>query len=126
MEVPCTDAANSTVVTCLTFSDLSGTNPTYQHFTPEVIQFQQTDPTFARYVQLVRDCTNLTNQINSRPPDAPVGQTMVDDQQIQICNTMINQAIDQFCSFTAMNIAKCNASKEVINLYQIMSGVALG
>ncbi len=88
---------------------------------PDATQYQQSDPIFAKLVQLVRDCMNFTNEILARPG---IGKSMnlTDDNKKETCDRLITQGMDQFCQFGEnVDVAKCIEVKEVTEFYLNLS-----
>ncbi len=117
-----TNATTTQIITNLTYFSRGGQAPYTVQFSPEVIQFQQTDSTFAKLVQLTKDCIDLTNEIISRPVEGFTVH-LPELNQKSTCDTMITQGVEQFCTFESSDVAKCNAAKEVTDFYMIASSV---
>lgn len=94
-----------------------------QPLSAEVIQYQQQDQTFAKLVQLVSDCTILANEIATRPGSGK-SMNLTDINKKGTCDTLIEQVVEQFCQFGEnLDVAKCNAAREVGRSYLLLSEV---
>jgi hypothetical protein len=116
------NATNNPVITELEL--YGGSNATANvtiPLSPNATQYQQSDPIFAKLVQLVRDCMNFTNEIIARP-GAGKSMNLTDDNKKETCDSLITQGVDQFCQFGEnINVAKCNEAREVTEFYLNLS-----
>jgi hypothetical protein len=70
---------------------------------PQNIQYQQTDPAFAKLAQTTADCVNELNPILERIDASGQGDAAItseDIQSVDLCADVIRQGIDQFCEST--------------------------
>ncbi len=83
----------------------------------QAIQFQSSDPTFARLVQLQSQCVDFINAMNLKGGS---GSMILSERvQLETCTNLINQGVNSFCSFEALDVLKCNAAKEMALPYQL-------
>ena len=81
------------------------------------IQFQSSDPTFAKLTQLLSQCVDFANAMNLKGGEGAM--IFSETQQLDTCTSLINQGVDSFCSFEALDVLKCNAAKEMTLPYQL-------
>ena len=103
-----TSAANATngnttrIITNLTWYNGS-VQEQVEQLSPENIQYQQTDPGFAKLAQTTADCLN---DYNANRQD--------------LCTDVISQGINQFCEstdFATFDIAKCEEARNMSETY---------
>jgi hypothetical protein len=99
-----TTTTTGTIITNLTWFDGK-----IDQLSPENIQYQQTDPAFARLAQTTADCLNDLNGIYakveanpqfSEAPGSATAYTPGDIQGQNQCTDVINQGVAQFCEST--------------------------
>ena len=107
-------AAAGTAATNATTTDTIITNLTWfdgrvDQLSPENIQYQHTDPAFAKLAQTTADCLNDLNQIYAKveanpqfreAPGSATAYTPGDIQGQDQCTDVINQGVAQFCEST--------------------------
>jgi hypothetical protein len=107
-------AANVTrIITNLTWESTGQVN----QLRPQIIQYQQTDPAFAKLAQTTADCLNAFNTIfNITKPRETYNAEDINRQSL--CGDMISQGINQFCeNFATFDINKCAAAREMSETY---------
>ena len=107
-------AAAGTAATNASTTDTIITNLTWfdgrvDQLSPENIQYQHTDPAFAKLAQTTADCLNDLNQIYAKveanpqfreAPGSATAYTPGDIQGQDQCTDVINQGVAQFCEST--------------------------
>ena len=107
-------AAAGTAATNASTTDTIITNLTWfdgqvDQLSPENIQYQHTDPAFAKLAQTTADCLNDLNKIYakveanpqfSEAPGSATAYTPGDIQGQDQCTDVINQGVAQFCEST--------------------------
>jgi hypothetical protein len=83
----------------------------------QAIQFQSSDSSFARLVQLLSQCVDFINAMNLKGGSGSM--ILSETVQLETCTSLINQGVNSFCSFEALDVLKCNAAKEMILPYQL-------
>jgi hypothetical protein len=134
-----TSAANATngnttrIITNLTWYNGS-VQEQVEQLSPENIQYQQTDPSFAKLAQTTADCLNDYNAIFEKleafnqqyqqeigeNPDFGTGYTVEDINRQDLCTDVISQGINQFCEstdFATFDIAKCEEARNMSETY---------
>lgn len=99
-----TTTTTGTIITNLTWFDGK-----VDQLSPENIQYQQTDPAFAKLAQTTADCLNDLNGIYAKveanpqfreAPGSATAYTPGDIQGQNQCTDIINQGVAQFCEST--------------------------
>lgn len=127
-------AAAGTAATNATTTDTIITNLTWfdgrvDQLSPENIQYQHTDPAFAKLAQTTADCLNDLNQIYAKveanpqfreAPGSATAYTPGDIQGQNQCTDMINQGVAQFCESTdsaTFDSQKCQEARLMTDDY---------
>ena len=100
-------------------------NPTgplsVEPLSPTNIQYQQTDPAFAKLVQTMNDCLTHYNSILEKMSATPKMYASIEDIDRQdFCTNIINQGLAQFCEstdFATFDIAKCEEARNMTSTY---------
>jgi hypothetical protein len=101
-------ATNATTTTSI-ITNLTWFDGRVDQLSPENIQYQHTDPAFAKLAQTTADCLNDLNEIyakveaNPQFSEAPGSATAFTPGDIQgqnQCTDVINQGVAQFCEST--------------------------
>jgi hypothetical protein len=104
-----TAATNATTTTSTIITNLTWFDGKVDQLSPENIQYQQTDPAFARLAQTTADCLNDLNGIYAKveanpqfreAPGSATAYTPGDIQGQNQCTDVINQGVAQFCEST--------------------------
>jgi hypothetical protein len=107
--VGATNVTTTTMTTGTTITNLTWFDGKVDQLSPENIQYQQTDPAFARLAQTTADCLTDLNGIYakveanpqfSEAPGSATAYTPGDIQGQNQCTDMINQGVAQFCEST--------------------------
>jgi hypothetical protein len=102
-------AATNATTTTSTITNLTWFDGKVDQLSPENIQYQHTDPAFAKLAQTTADCLNDLNEIyakveaNPQFSEAPGSATAFTPGDIQgqnQCTDVINQGVAQFCEST--------------------------
>lgn len=103
-------ATNATITTTGTIiTNLTWFDGQVDQLSPENIQYQHTDPAFAKLAQTTADCLNDLNKIYakveanpqfSEAPGSATAYTPGDIQGQDQCTDVINQGVAQFCEST--------------------------
>ena len=127
-------AAAGTAATNATTTDTIITNLTWfdgrvDQLSPENIQYQHTDPAFAKLAQTTADCLNDLNKIYakveanpqfSEAPGSATAYTPGDIQGQDQCTDVINQGVAQFCESTdsaTFDSQKCQEARLMTDDY---------
>lgn len=103
-----TNATNATTTTGI-ITNLTWFDGQVDQLSPENIQYQHTDPAFAKLAQTTADCLNDLNKIYakveanpqfSEAPGSATAYTPGDIQGQDQCTDVINQGVAQFCEST--------------------------
>jgi hypothetical protein len=103
-----TNATNATTTTGI-ITNLTWFDGRVDQLSPENIQYQHTDPAFAKLAQTTADCLNDLNGIYakveanpqfSEAPGSATAYTPGDIQGQDQCTDVINQGVAQFCEST--------------------------
>ena len=101
-------ATNATATTSI-ITNLTWFDGQVDQLSPENIQYQHTDPAFAKLAQTTADCLNDLNKIYakveanpqfSEAPGSATAYTPGDIQGQDQCTDVINQGVAQFCEST--------------------------
>jgi len=101
--------ATTTTTTGIIITNLTWFDGRVDQLSPENIQYQHTDPAFAKLAQTTADCLNDLNQIYAKveanpqfreAPGSATAYTPGDIQGQDQCTDMINQGVAQFCEST--------------------------
>lgn len=101
--------ATTTTTTGIIITNLTWFDGRVDQLSPENIQYQHTDPAFAKLAQTTADCLNDLNQIYakveanpqfSEAPGSATAYTPGDIQGQDQCTDVINQGVAQFCEST--------------------------
>jgi hypothetical protein len=101
-------ATNATTTTGI-ITNLTWFDGQVDQLSPENIQYQHTDPAFAKLAQTTADCLNDLNKIYakveanpqfSEAPGSATAYTPGDIQGQDQCTDVINQGVAQFCEST--------------------------
>ena len=104
-----TNATNVTTTTTGIITNLTWFDGKVDQLSPENIQYQHTDPAFAKLAQTTADCLNDLNEIYakvesnpqfSEAPGSATAYTPGDIQGQNQCTDVINQGVAQFCEST--------------------------
>jgi hypothetical protein len=116
-------AAVAEVITNLTYYNPVRVENETVPLPPQAIQFQSSDPIFAQFTQLLGQCVDFVNAMNLKGGYGAV--LMSELQQLDTCNSLINQGVNQFCTFgaAAMDMTKCNIAKEMTLGYGVVSSL---
>ncbi len=114
-----TNATTTRIITNLTWwgSDL------VEQLSPQNIQYQQTDPAFAKLAQITADCLNDYNAIFERLEAAGGGTQLLTAEDIRgqdLCTDVIRQGVNQFCEstdFVTFDIQKCEEAHKITDTY---------
>src|SRR5918995_6960356 len=102
-------ATNATTTTKGIITNLTWFDGQVDQLSPENIQYQHTDPAFAKLAQTTADCLNDLNKIYakveanpqfSEVPGSATAYTPGDIQGQDQCTDVINQGVAQFCEST--------------------------
>jgi hypothetical protein len=102
-------ATNATTTTKGIITNLTWFDGQVDQLSPENIQYQHTDPAFAKLAQTTADCLNDLNKIYakveanpqfSEAPGSATAYTPGDIQGQDQCTDVINQGVAQFCEST--------------------------
>jgi hypothetical protein len=102
-------AATNTTTTTGIITNLTWFDGQVDQLSPENIQYQHTDPAFAKLAQTTADCLNDLNGIYakveanpqfSEAPGSATAYTPGDIQGQDQCTDVINQGVAQFCEST--------------------------
>jgi hypothetical protein len=119
-----TTTSTGTIITNLTWFDGK-----VDQLSPENIQYQQTDPAFARLAQTTADCLNDLNGIYAKveanpqfreAPGSATAYTPGDIQGQNQCTDVINQGVAQFCESTdsaTFDSQKCEEARLMTDDY---------
>ena len=103
-----TNATNATTTTGI-ITNLTWFDGRVDQLSPENIQYQHTDPAFAKLAQTTADCLNDLNGIYAKveanpqfgeAPGSATAYTPGDIQGQDQCTDVINQGVAQFCEST--------------------------
>jgi|SRR5918999_751570 hypothetical protein len=109
-----------------------------QQLSPQNIQYQQTDPAFAKLAQTTADCLNdynaILQKIEANPqfrenPGSGTAYTAEDIQRQDLCTDVIRQGIDHFCEstdFATFDIQKCEEARNMSERYVQVVEVIFG
>ena len=101
--------ATTTTTTGIIITNLTWFDGRVDQLSPENIQYQHTDPAFAKLAQTTADCLNDLNQIYAKveanpqfreAPGSATAYTPGDIQGQDQCTDVINQGVAQFCEST--------------------------
>src|SRR5688572_12277526 len=99
-------------------------NPTgplsVEPLSPTNIQYQQTDPAFAKLVQTMNDCLTHYNSILEKMSATPKMYASIEDIDRQdFCTNIINQGLTQICEgdFATLDIQKCDETRNMTSTY---------
>ena len=94
---------------------------------PENIQYQQTDPAFAKLAHTTNDCINHMGEMNKKTETNPnyMGgggslEFVEDIQRQDFCTDIVNQGLTQICEpedFATFDIAKCEEARTMTEEY---------
>jgi hypothetical protein len=124
-----TNATTTTTTTGTIITNLTWFDGKVDQLSPENIQYQQTDPAFARLAQTTADCLNDLNGIYakveanpqfSEAPGSATAYTPGDIQGQNQCTDMINQGVVQFCESTdsaTFDSQKCEEARLMTDDY---------
>ena len=121
-------ATNATTTTGI-ITNLTWFDGQVDQLSPENIQYQHTDPAFAKLAQTTADCLNDLNQIYAKveanpqfreAPGSATAYTPGDIQGQDQCTDMINQGVAQFCESTdsaTFDSQKCQEARLMTDDY---------
>lgn len=121
--------ANATAATNATriITNLTWFGGDVQQLSPENIQFQQSDPAFAKLAQTTSNCLNDYNTILETKSGATMTAEEIQGQDL--CTDVIRQGIDHFCEstdFASFDIAKCEEARNTSDTYVQVVEVIFG
>jgi hypothetical protein len=132
--VTTTTPANATIVTTLILypgkvweSPLNSESEEVIQLSPQNIQYQQTDPGFAKLAQVTADCLNKYNALFHSVQSANV--TDEDSNSQKLCIDIIVQGLTQFCEstdFATFDIQKCEEARAMTQRYLAETGRFFG
>lgn len=123
-----TNATNATTTTGI-ITNLTWFDGRVDQLSPENIQYQHTDPAFAKLAQTTADCLNDLNKIYakveanpqfSEAPGSATAYTPGDIQGQDQCTDVINQGVAQFCESTdsaTLDSQKCQEAEIMTDDY---------
>jgi|GEM_PF-5634848 len=121
--------ATTTTTTGIIITNLTWFDGRVDQLSPENIQYQHTDPAFAKLAQTTADCLNDLNQIYAKveanpqfreAPGSATAYTPGDIQGQDQCTDMINQGVAQFCESTdsaTFDSQKCEEARLMTDDY---------
>jgi hypothetical protein len=121
-------ATNATTTTSI-ITNLTWFDGRVDQLSPENIQYQHTDPAFAKLAQTTADCLNDLNKIYakveanpqfSEAPGSATAYTPGDIQGQDQCTDVINQGVAQFCESTdsaTLDSQKCQEAEIMTDDY---------
>ncbi len=121
-------ATNATTTTGI-ITNLTWFDGQVDQLSPENIQYQHTDPAFAKLAQTTADCLNDLNGIYakveanpqfSEAPGSATAYTPGDIQGQDQCTDVINQGVAQFCEstdFATFDSQKCQEARIMTDDY---------
>jgi hypothetical protein len=121
-------ATNTTTTTGI-ITNLTWFDGQVDQLSPENIQYQHTDPAFAKLAQTTADCLNDLNGIHakveanpqfSEAPGSATAYTPGDIQGQDQCTDVINQGVAQFCESTdsaTLDSQKCQEAEIMTDDY---------
>jgi hypothetical protein len=124
-----TNATNATTTTTGIITNLTWFDGKVDQLSPENIQYQHTDPAFAKLAQTTAECLNDLNQIYAKveanpqfreAPGSATAYTPGDIQGQNQCTDMINQGVAQFCESTdsaTFDSQKCEEARIMTDDY---------
>jgi hypothetical protein len=124
-----TNATNATTTTTGIITNLTWFDGKVDQLSPENIQYQHTDPAFAKLAQTTADCLNDLNQIYAKveanpqfreAPGSATAYTPGDIQGQNQCTDVINQGVAQFCESTdsaTFDSQKCQEARIMTDDY---------
>jgi hypothetical protein len=122
-------ATNATTTTGTIITNLTWFDGRVDQLSPENIQYQHTDPAFAKLAQTTADCLNDLNKIYakveanpqfSEAPGSATAYTPGDIQGQDQCTDVINQGVAQFCESTdsaTLDSQKCQEAEIMTDDY---------
>jgi hypothetical protein len=124
-----TNATNATTTTTGIITNLTWFDGKVDQLSPENIQYQHTDPAFAKLAQTTAECLNDLNQIYAKveanpqfreAPGSATAYTPGDIQGQNQCTDVINQGVAQFCESTdsaTFDSQKCEEARIMTDDY---------
>jgi len=122
--------ATTTTTTGIIITNLTWFDGRVDQLSPQNIQYQHSDPTFAKLAQTTGDCLNDLNEIYAKveanpqfreAPGSATAYTPGDIQGQNQCTDVINQGVAQFCESTedsaAFDSQKCDEARLMTNDY---------
>jgi hypothetical protein len=95
---------------------------------PQNIEYQRTDPAFAKLAQVTSDCLNQYNEILKRP-GGEAAWTAEDINGQDLCTDVIRQGIAQFCEstdFATFDMQKCEEARNMSEQYVEVAEIIFG
>jgi hypothetical protein len=124
-----TNATNATTTTTGIITNLTWFDGKVDQLSPENIQYQHTDPAFAKLAQTTAECLNDLNEIYAKveanpqfreAPGSATAYTPGDIQGQNQCTDVINQGVAQFCESTdsaTFDSQKCEEARIMTDDY---------
>jgi len=110
------------------------TNPTgpvvQEPLSPANIQYQQTDPVFAKLVQTLNDCLTHYNSIFQRMSTTPEKYPLTEEINRQdLCTDTVSQGLGLLCDaldFVTYDMAKCEEARIMTDTYLAVAETLYG